>query len=234
MLTNENKNLLMKIKDILIQEVPKTTDIIQIYRLLQDNNYSEYKCSVLKEPRWVDDAFIVKISDSNSSDFTLKIHYDKYPMASHVYNSPHLLSKLERCLFSTTIVETFIIPNGHLNNIRFVFYEYIDGIPLDKLVVGASGEMIATYRELLKECVENLFKIGFNPFIRDLGDFILVEESGIQRVILTDYNTLVDCSNSHSHAREEIMDIIEYIIYKTVSSDYRPFISERPTMFQLD
>lgn len=224
----------MKIKDILNLEVPKTTNIRQIYNLLKTTDYLGYKCSVLKEPRWADDAFIIRISHNSSLDFTVKIHYDKYPMASHVYNSPDLLSKLEQCLFSSTIVETFIIPNGNLKNIRFVFYKYVDGTPLDKLVVGASEEMIVMYRELLKECVENLFKIGFNPFIRDLGDFILVEESGIKRVILTDYNTLVDCSNSHSHTREEIMDIIEYIIHKTVSPNYKPFISERPTMFQLD
>lgn len=221
------------LEKILLNNIPQTTVIKDVFEFLLKNDFEEIRFSVIKEPRWADDAFILRIIKENDFDLILKIHYDKYPMAAHFYNSSVLLKKLSESKHATDIFRTFTITNSNSHNIRFVFYDYLAGLPLDKLVTGASQEKIDFYRILLKECIKDLMYRGINPFVRDLGDFIVMNEKDSTRVILTDINTLVDCSNSSLWTRREILDIINHVIDQTVVSDYEPFISARPTMFKI-
>ena len=75
--------------------------------------------------------------------------------------------------------------------------------------------------------------MGVNPFIRDLADFIVVKDGSEERVVLTDYNALMDCHNASEYSRSEIMSIMDSVIEKTVTKNYKSFVSTRPTLTDL-
>lgn len=185
-----------------------------------------FSVEVLKPPRWLDDSLILKIN--RIKPLVLKIHEDKYPLAAHIYN------KRPEALFETgyvaQLVDTWVIEQeGKMY--RFVLYEYVEGVSLGEAVKGASEAQIGEYRRLLKECVASLLKVGVNVFVRDLDDFIITtDDLGNRKVVLTDFNAILDCSLASSYSRIHVMDIVSSIIDIVVTPDYRPFRSHRPTM----
>ncbi len=80
-----------------------------------------------------------------------------------------------------------------------------------------------------------MLKIGVNAFVRDLSDFLVVNNKKADgfRIVLTDFNAILDCSNSNRYSRENIMSVVDPIIDELVSSNYKPFVSHRPTMLDL-
>ena len=222
-------NEIIKVISKMIESSKQVNEIADKIKSIKVPNI---KFEILKSPRWADDAIILK-STAGSQKFTIKIHYDKYPLACHMYNSPKLLEKLKQCNYISHIEKTFICKNTNQEFIRCVIYHYIDGDTLEKNVRKCKPQDIIKLQNLLKKCTCELFKMGVNPFIRDLADFIVVKDGSEERVVLTDYNALMDCHNASEYSRSEIMSIMDSVIEKTVTKNYKSFVSTRPTLTDL-
>ncbi len=219
---------------ILLQKViSNSQDLSDVVEIFLNYNQENIEFEILKFPRWSDDAIIVKTS-YNHNEFTLKIHYDKYPLACHMYNSPELLEILRQCKYISHIENTYAICNKNGQTIRCVIYPFIKGETLEKRLQKSEENDMPYLRELLKKCTVELFKIGVNPFIRDLADFIVTKDDDDNEiVVLTDYNALMDCHNATQESRNEIMSIMDTVIEKIVDKQYKPFVSIRPTLTDL-
>lgn len=193
------------------------------------DSIEDYKFELIKFPKWDDDALILKFK-INDCNYVLKIHYDKYPIAANIYNSEELLKLLDKCEYCTHIELTFTCKNKNGRNIRCVVYPYICGETIAKAIQKCDDEKIKYYQGLLRECTVGLYKAGFNPFIKDLDDFMVTKKEGREIVVLTDYNTLFDCHNASIESRTEIMDIIDDVIKRTLTKNYKPYILHRPTL----
>lgn len=189
----------------------------------QLENFRKSEISILKKARWDDDAIILLLNLKEKL-YSVKIHYEKYPLASHIYNSLDKLKILSQIDYITHIVYTSTCNNASNEKIRIVIYEYIEGIPLDKVIINASESNIIKYQQQLYKCCSELMLLGFNVFIRDLADFIVVEE----HIILTDYNAIFECCNSSMESRYGILSIINSVIRNIVNVNYKSFTSERP------
>ena len=206
---------------ILIEKV----NMIGTFKELESelNNLKQYKVSLLKKSRWEDDA-VIFLLDLKEKLYSIKIHFEKYPLASHIYNSPDKLNILSKTMYISHIIYTTICDNIKIEIIRIVIYEYIEGVPLDKKVKSASNADIAEYQRQLYKCCSELMLLGFNVFIRDLGDFIVAKD----HIILTDYNAIMECENSSIEARYGVLNIIDFVIKKVLNNDYVSFTTERP------
>jgi len=195
-----------------------------------------YLLSLIKKPKWRDDALIFKIDskDKKTNPYVVKIHEDKYPLASHIYNDVALIDKISGSGHAAKIIKTFSIVNADIK-FRVVIYDYLNGSSLASLLQNATEQQILELRRELKHCVGGLLKLGVNVFVRDLSDFHVIsnKKDGILKIVLTDFNAILDCSNSDEYSRVRIMDIIDSIIDKLVSPDYKPFNSHRPMMIDL-
>ncbi len=187
------------------------------------NNLKQYKVSLLKKSRWEDDA-VIFLLDLNEKMYSIKIHFEKYPLASHIYNSQDKLDILSKTMYISHIINTVICDNVKKEKIRIVIYEYVEGVPLDKKIKNATNDDIVEYQHQLYKCCSELMLLGFNVFIRDLGDFIV----GKDHIILTDYNAIMECGNSSIEARYGVLDIIDFVIKKVLNNDYISFTTERP------
>lgn len=213
----------------LVNVTDKKLDFDSVKSILPD----KYKLTLIKKPKWEDDALLFKVEPQSPDltySWTVKIHEDKYPLASHVYDSKELLHKLSCSGNTTEILATQSVEADKLQ-FRTVIYEYLDGTPLDKMVVNADEQKLDTLRDGLKKCVAPLLKQGINVFVRDLGDFLVTQNN---RVYLTDFNAIMDCSNSNPYSRERVMEIVSSVIDKLISQNYKPFISQRPTMLETE
>lgn len=178
---------------------------------------------IIKEPRWEDDALILKWSHCEPI-VTIKIHQEKYPLASHIYNCKELIQKINKSNYLPTIVHTEVFTSNN-KLYRLLAYEFIQGEPLGKLC-NQKPDSISEFKSQLKNLVENLLQIGFNAFVRDLDDF-LITKKGIK---LTDLNALIDVSNSSNESRSGVKEIIFNVIDKIVVKEYKRFSGTRPTM----
>lgn len=221
-----------EITRIIGELIEKSNQVTEIEDKIKTVKSKNVKFEILKSPRWIDDAIILKAT-IGIQKFTIKIHYDKYPLACHMYNSPELLEKLKRCNYISHIEKTFVCRNINQEFIRCVIYHYVDGDTLERHVKTCKQQDIVKLQNLLKQCTYELFKIGVNPFIRDLADFIVVKDDNEERVVLTDYNALMDCHNASEYSRSEIMSIMDTVIEKTVTKNYKSFVSTRPTLTDL-
>lgn len=220
------------IEKFLFNLISSTDNLDSIIKPVADSNLNDVEFELLKSPRWSDDAVIFKVKYRDAF-YTLKIHYDKYPLACHIYNTKEYLELLNNCDYIAHITKTFSCKNKTNHYIRCVIYPYIDGVTLEKRILNCREDEIPYFRHLLFVCTENLFNLGFNPFIRDLADFIVTQKDDCETVVLTDYNALMDCHNSSEYSRKEIMSIMNAVIEGTVSKNYKAFISVRPTLTDL-
>jgi len=198
-------------------------------------NLNKYKIDLIKSPRWNDDALLCRISPLNnqlSYKLAIKMHENKYPLADHIYNNKKLLRAVSLSGAATNIVSTRTFRNEGIQ-FRGTIYDYIEGRSLGSLLSTADEEKIIKLRTSLKKCVMRLLDEGVNVFVRDLDDFIAKEINGDYRILLTDYNATMDCSRSKKYSRKKIMDVISPIIDKLITKDYKPFISQRPTLSNL-
>ena len=191
--------------------------------------------AIVKTPAWMHDSTIVRLSPAEtpslcSAPLAIKIHPDLYPLASHLYHSPHLLRRLARSIHAATVLATFTTVRNDLPY-RVVIYEFVAGNPLDTLIPSSTDDDLREFRLLLRCCTSALLRLGLNPFIKDLGDFVLVRSrAATPRAVLTDYNALLDCSRAPLAARTGIMTVLDDVIERVVSRSYKPYTTRRPTM----
>lgn len=195
---------------------------------------SSLAISCVKTPKWEDDAIIVRIQDPSdkTKDVSVKIHEDKYPLASHIYDNKTLLKSVSESGHAAKVSNSFSQP-GEKYQYRAVIYDYLQGKPMGSLAKNADDATLMKLRSALKNCVSGLLQSGVNVFVRDLDDFIVVQDKGSLKAILTDYNAAMDCSGANLYSRTKITDIIFHVIDKVVSSNYKPFVSTRPTLTDL-
>jgi FkbM family methyltransferase len=200
-------------------------------RILEAFDSDRYDLTILKEPKWEDDAFITRIQPATelTYDWTIKVHEDKYPLASHIYDSPQRLHDLSTSRAAADVFDTLTIP-ARDHQFRAVMYRYMDGEPMDKVVPSATEGELASYRDALKDSVHALMDLGFNVFVRDLGDFIVEEDGDGHAVTLTDFNAIMDCGGANEYSRNNVLSIIDHVIDRLVDNAYEPFVSERPGM----
>ncbi|MDY7574649.1 hypothetical protein [Actimicrobium sp. CCI2.3] len=194
-----------------------------------------YTISCIKKPRWEDDALIIRVQnpDKKDEDYSVKLHEDKYPLASHIYDNKDLLLKISNSGFAAKVRKTFI-ESGESYQFRSVIYDYVDGKPMGSLVKNGKDEDLIKLRKSLKECVSGLLQKGVNVFVRDLDDFMVSSKDGVLKSVITDYNAVMDCSSANSYSRTRINDIIFPVIDKVVTKDYKPFVSTRPTLTDIN
>lgn len=220
-----------KLEEVIKKIIFNSKDLNEMVEVISEFNQEGLRFNILKSPRWSDDAVIVKALYDNAA-YTIKIHYDKYPLACHMYNSPKLIEKLRQCRYITHIYNSFVI-NNNGQNIRCVIYPFVNGETLEKRLQKSEESDLPYLRSMLKKCTIELFRFGVNPFIRDLADFIVTNDNNEEIVVLTDYNALMDCHNATLESREEIMTIMDTVIEKIIDKQYKPFISVRPTLTDL-
>ncbi|MBN1377515.1 FkbM family methyltransferase [Candidatus Woesearchaeota archaeon] len=216
--------------------IPKSSSLIKFEDIKGLFNHKKYSVELIKKPKWEDDALIFKIEPLTTEltyKWSVKIHEDKYPLASHVCDNEELLNRIICSDNAAEIINTSCV-KGKDMQFRITTYDYLKGKSLDSLLPDASDETILKLRNGLKKCVESLLKSGVNVFVRDLSDFIVVPKGDEYKVILTDFNAIMDCSNANKYSREKVMEIIGCIINKLVTGEYKPFISQRPTMIDLE
>jgi hypothetical protein len=207
-----------------------------------NQNFPRKVTSLLKAPKWHDDAAIFRVFDTkNPTDsLAIKIHENKYPMCSHFYNSPDLLKKLSSTGHIAKIFDSFILQdkNKHKDfnvrkEYRVTLYKFSNGTPLPALLRSANNEQIKGYQKNISDCMKNLLHIGVNPIIKDLDDLILEFKDGKENILISDVNCLMPCEKSDKYSKKYVMDIIDNVIKKLVTKNYIPYILERPTLADL-
>ena len=206
-------------------------------KILKEINPQKFKITLIKNPKWKDDALLFKVepvSKNVNYQWTIKIHEDKYPLASHIYDTKEFLNRISCSGFASKIIKTSIVKNKKIQ-FRVVMYEYLDGESLSDLIPKSTNKEILLLRKALKKCVKSLLLGGrVFAFVRDLDDyFVIKEKKDKYRICLTDYNAILDCSNSNKYSRENVLTIIDYVIDNLVTKDYEPYIAKRPTMADL-
>jgi hypothetical protein len=110
---------------------------------------------------------------------------------------------------------------------RMVFYEFIDGKPMDRIVTNADEDKLKILKISLRNCAESLLDAGGNVFIKDLGDFIFNEETKITKVC--DLNAIWDVSNSSLNSRKKLFFLLDKVIEMTVNKEYVAYTDVRPS-----
>lgn len=172
---------------------------------------------IAKKSRWPDDSNILRYS-SKSVNLAIKIHRELFPLASHIYESPHLLKKVNQSNESIQVYETFVA-NYKNRDFRVVIFKFYEGLTLDKAFMTSNPQEKKMYKKLLLKNISRLLKYGFHPFIKDLSDFMLIRENKKQRVLLLDHNALFDCSASTQYSRKKVISLIDYIIDQITSKN---------------
>lgn len=192
---------------------PDNTDLF-IDLLSKATNEKFY---LAKKSRWEDDSNIYRL-ESNSINLAIKMHEELFPIASHLYEST---DKIEILNNSGRLVKVYDSELYKQNSTfyRFLFFEFKEGLTLDKAFTEPEENKIISYKNMWIDCIKDLLILGFHPFIKDMSDFMIIKEDVVEKVILLDHNALFDCTNSSKVSRQKVQKIIEYIVEKVISND---------------
>lgn len=194
------------------------------------------------------DSFIIKVNKFQKS-FSLKLHAGYYPLCGHIYNSPRLLRAIAKTGAAAPVKYTRQILVGS-TPLRLTLYEYQQGLNLKNLLPGAPLVIETTLQDMLRSNIKSLLSVGVNPILKDPSDYLLVfkktsvlttkeKEDILEKIkkqpevlvkyasslqlILTDYNTLTDISNSSKDSRAGIQKIVlDQVANKIMSSSWIP------------
>lgn len=185
---------------------------------------------LVKEPRWQFDSLIVRLRNQSltaksSETLGIKIHDDIFPLAAHIYNSPDLLAAAASTGHAVRVRQTSIIETRNTGNrlrcIRFVLYDMVEGENLAQ-VIEAGTYRLQDLRKMLKVAFQAMLSVGIHPLLRDLSDFTLTK-SGRPRLVMTDYNALIECTRSGPYSTNGVTAIVSPIIDVLIGQQYRRY-----------
>ena len=160
-----------------------------------------YNAEVLKKSRWKNDAIIFKLAGIDGvSCYSVKIHPDVFPLCSHIY-CDDTIDKINSSGATTKIIDTFIVCSDE-KKFRVVVYEFLDGTPLRKAMAENKIERESAISKLI-ELERKLSAVKTYLILRDQNDFLLLESG---HLVLTDWNAIVDVSNSSTEALDGYAD----------------------------
>lgn len=160
-----------------------------------------YHAEVLKKSRWKNDAMIFKLAGiDGGSCYSVKIHPDVFPLCSHIY-CDDTVDKINSTGATTKIIDTFLVCSDD-KKFRVVVYQFLDGTPLRKAMAENKIDRESAVSKLI-DLERKLSAVKTYLILRDQNDFLLLESG---RLVLTDWNAIVDVSNASTESLDGYAD----------------------------
>jgi hypothetical protein len=181
--------------------------------------------TLYKESRWECDATLIKMESLDDITQLMKVYEEKFPYASHMYEDKNVLEEISKSGLAVNITGTTVVDTGN-KVYRIVLYDFIEGKDLAKYLGSASQSELDIYKDRLLMCLAGLLELGFMVELKDLADFLYVDD----RMILTDYNKLRDCRNATLFSKNGVKDFYTKKVEAMVTNDYVAYSASQATM----